>query len=93
LVPRYGRKVLELLPPLEASKGTAVRQLIAEHRLERALYAGDDTTDLDGFAALDGLEFAVRVAVVSPEGPPGLRTNADVILQSQDDVLPLLRRL
>jgi trehalose 6-phosphate phosphatase len=93
LLPRYGRKVLELLPPLEASKGTAVRQLVAEGGLERALYAGDDTTDLDGFAALDGLGFAVRVAVASPEGPPALRANADVILQSQDDVLPLLGRL
>ena len=55
---RWGRIVLEVLPPLETSKGTAVRRLLAAHGLERALYAGDDTTDLDGFAALDGL--AVR---------------------------------
>ena len=31
-------------------KGTAVRHLLEESGLQRALYAGDDTTDLDGFA-------------------------------------------
>ena len=35
----------------------------------RALVAGDDTTDLDAFRAVDGLELAVRVAVVSDESP------------------------
>ena len=58
LVPRWGRKVLELRPPLRADKGTAVRQLLRDRNLRRALYAGDDTTDLDAFAALDGLEVA-----------------------------------
>ena len=48
-VARFGRKVLEVLPPLDVHKGTAVRQLLAEQSLRRALYAGDDTTDLDGF--------------------------------------------
>ena len=52
----WGRKVLELRPPVEADKGTAVRALLAERGLERALYAGDDTTDLDAFRGLDGLE-------------------------------------
>ena len=47
--------VLEVLPPVDATKGTAVRHLLDETGLRRALYAGDDTTDLDGFAALDGL--------------------------------------
>ena len=36
---RWGRKVLELRPPVEADKGTAVRALLAERGLERALYA------------------------------------------------------
>ena len=68
---RWGRKVLELRPPVEADKGTAVRALLAERGLERALYAGDDTTDLDAFRGLDGLELAVRVAVASAGGPGG----------------------
>lgn len=91
-VARYGRKVLELVPPLQANKGTAVRRLLGERDLQRALYAGDDTTDLDAFAALDGLEVSVRVAVASAEGPPELRERADVVLQ-QPEVLGLLRAL
>ena len=65
---RWGRKVLEILPPVDANKGTAVRALVAEHGLTQALYAGDDATDLDAFRGLDGLDLAVRVAVVSDEG-------------------------
>jgi trehalose-phosphatase len=90
---RWGRMVLEILPPIDASKGTAVRHLLAAHGLERALYAGDDTTDLDGFAALDGLEVAVRVAVTSSEGPAELLERADIVLPSADAVLYLLREL
>jgi trehalose 6-phosphate phosphatase len=90
---RYGRKVLEVLPALDADKGTAVRRLLEQQSLHRALYAGDDTTDIDAFAALDGLTLAVRVAVASAEGPQELRAAADVVLDSQDAVLPLLRRL
>jgi trehalose 6-phosphate phosphatase len=92
-VARFGRKVLELLPPLEANKGTAVLRLLAEHGLRRALYAGDDTTDLDGFRALQGLELAVRVAVTSPEGPAELREGADIVLNDTSAVVGLLRRL
>jgi trehalose 6-phosphate phosphatase len=90
---RFGRKVLELLPPLEANKGTAVQRLLDEHRLCRALYAGDDTTDLDGFRALEGLELPVRVAVASTEGPAELRDDADIVLGDATEVVGLLRRL
>jgi trehalose 6-phosphate phosphatase len=92
-VARYGRKVLELVPPLEANKGTAVTQLLDERSLSRALYAGDDTTDLDAFAALEQLELGVRVAVASAEGPPELTERADIVLAAQFDVLELLRAL
>ena len=90
---RWGRMVLEVLPPVNASKGTAVRHLLAESGLRRALYAGDDTTDLDGFAALDGLDAAVRVAVVSAEGPTELAELADVVVASPEAFCDLLRRL
>ena len=90
---RWGRMVLEVLPPVDTSKGTAVRALLGEHGLRRALYAGDDSTDLDGFAALDGLEVAVRVAVASAESPPELSARADVVLSSTGDVLQFLRGL
>jgi trehalose 6-phosphate phosphatase len=90
---RWGRKVLELRPPVEADKGTAVRSLLVEHGLRRALYAGDDTTDLDAFRGLDGLEVAVRVALASAESPPGLREFADLVLESPAELRELLRML
>jgi trehalose 6-phosphate phosphatase len=90
---RWGRMVLEVLPPVDASKGTAVLSLLEETGLQRALYAGDDTTDLDGFAALDGLELAVRVAVASAESPSELAQRADLIVPDPAAFLGLLRRL
>ena len=93
LKPRFGRKVLELRPPLDASKGTAVRELLRRAGLRRALFAGDDTTDLDAFAALQELELGVRVAVSSAEGPVELRERADIVVDSPAELLALLRRL
>lgn len=93
LIARFGRKVLEVLPPIEANKGTAVRQLLADAGLRRALVAGDDTTDLDAFHALDGLEVAVRVAVAADESPAELRAAADVVVGSTQEFLALLKTL
>jgi trehalose 6-phosphate phosphatase len=93
LAARYGRKILEVLPPVGSHKGTAVRRLVEEHGLHRALAAGDDTTDIDSFAALDGLELAARVAVTSPEAPSALLEAADLVVDSTGAFLELLRRL
>jgi trehalose 6-phosphate phosphatase len=90
---RWGRMVLEVLPPLAISKGTAVRALLAADGLRRALYAGDDATDLHGFDALDGLDAAVRVAIASPEVPQELARRADLVLGSPAAFLELLKRL
>jgi trehalose 6-phosphate phosphatase len=93
LVPRWGRMVLEVRPPVAADKGTAVRALVARSGVRRALYAGDDATDLDAFTGLGGLEVAVRVAVRSGEMPSALRDAADLVVDGTDGVLELLRRL
>jgi trehalose-phosphatase len=93
LTARYGRKVLEVLPPLRTNKGTAVRLLLDQRGLRHALAAGDDTTDLDAFAALDGLEVAVRVAVASAEAPSALLDAADIRVESTGEFLALLRKL
>ncbi len=55
-----GKKVLELRPPVEVNKGTAVVELALQLRAldERAsvLYAGDDRTDEDAFARLRSVQ-------------------------------------
>ncbi len=93
LVARYGRKVLEVLPPVGSNKGTAARRMIEERGLRRALAAGDDTTDLDSFAALDDLDVAVRVAVGSEEAPAALLEAADLVVDSTDEFVAVLREL
>ena len=92
---RWGRKVLEVRPPVEAHKGTAVRALLARSGARLGLYAGDDTTDLDAFAGLRraDLEHAVCVAVTSDEGPPELRDSADLVVASPEELAGLLRLL
>jgi trehalose 6-phosphate phosphatase len=93
LRPRWGRKVLEVRPPVDADKGTAVRSLLEQRNLRRALYAGDDATDLDAFRGLDGLDLAVRVAVVSDEGPNDLGAAADIVVGGPEALAGLLRKL
>ena len=93
LIPRFGRKVLEIRPPVHADKGTAVQEMLDETGLVRALYAGDDSTDADGFRALDGLDVGIRVAVSSDEAPSELIRMADVVVDSPTELLRLLRRL
>ena len=92
-MPRWGRMVLEIRPPVEAHKGTAVRALVARAAVGRALYAGDDRTDVDAFTGLDDLELGVRVAVDSPEAPPELLAAADLVVEGTAGVLALLRTL
>jgi trehalose 6-phosphate phosphatase len=93
LVARFGRKVLELRPPVGAHKGTAVAHLLHQHDLARALYAGDDSTDVDAFRALEGLELGVAVAVASQEGPRELREAADLVVGSPAEFLEVLHAL
>jgi trehalose 6-phosphate phosphatase len=93
LVSRFGRRVLEVLPPVGSNKGTAVRHLLEEAGLTRVLVAGDDTTDLDAFRAVENIEHRLRVAVVTPESPPELAEYAELVLGSPAEFLELLRRL
>ena len=93
---RWGRKVLELRPLAPIDKGSAIELLLAENRLARALYGGDDITDLDAFAALrrmrseGALEHAVSVGVASAEEPAELRQRSDLVVEGTEGFLELL---
>jgi len=93
LRPRWGRRVLEIRPPINGDKGTAIGRLLADSGLRRALYAGDDTTDLDAFRGLDGLELAVRIAVASDEAPDELGPAADLVVDGPEGLAAVLARL
>jgi trehalose 6-phosphate phosphatase len=95
----WGRKVLEIRPPVPINKGQAVRTLIGETQARAALFAGDDVTDLDAFDALDALraaetlDAAVRVGVRSVEGPPAIVERADVIVEGVRGMVDVLAAL
>jgi trehalose 6-phosphate phosphatase len=98
LIPHWGRKVLEIRPPVPADKGTAVTTALDGRPLARALYAGDDTTDLDAFRKLhalqaDGRIHALCVGVRSSEGPEAGERKADFVIEGTEGVAELLRAL
>jgi trehalose 6-phosphate phosphatase len=98
LVPHWGRMVLEIRPPATADKGTAVASALDGRPLSHALYAGDDTTDLDAFRKLRELEAdggisALCVGVRSAEGPEAIELEADVVVDGTEGVMTMLEAL
>ena len=89
LVSRWGRMSLEARPPLPVDKGSAIEELLlGRPGVHRSLYAGDDRTDLDGFAVVD-----VKVAVRSDETPEDLLEAADVVVEGTEGLVALLASL
>ena len=88
-----GRRVLEIKPDVDVDKGEVVRSLIERYGLTRGLVAGDDRGDLPSFAAVDGLEAAIRVAVASDEVPEELVARADRVVSGPEHFVRLLRKL
>lgn len=99
LEPRWGRKVLELRPVGGGGKDTAVAALLAGDGFTAAAFAGDDRTDLDACRRLrelreEGrLETTVCVGVASPEGPPELGEESDLVVEGPDGWIELLAEL
>jgi trehalose 6-phosphate phosphatase len=99
LEPRWGRKVLELRPLGGGGKDGAVASLLADERLDRATYAGDDRTDLDAFRRLRQLQeegqlsAAVCVGVLSAEAPAELTEESNVTVTGVDGWLAILEWL
>ena len=94
----WGRKVLEIRPPVPVDKGQAVRALVERGRSRAALYGGDDVTDLDAFDALDSLqaegelEAVVKVGVRSDEGPAAIVERADLVVDGVEGFARRARR-
>jgi trehalose 6-phosphate phosphatase len=97
----WGRKVLEVRPPIRIDKGSGIIRLINEvgPDIDSALYVGDDTTDIDAFRALGSLveegrlERALRVGVQSDEGPSQISDEADFVVDGPQGVRELLSLL
>ena len=85
-----GRGVVEARPPIRADKGTATRKVVEEYEPEKALFIGDDTTDLDAFRELEALRGEgvlleiLRIGVESEEGPPEIVSESDLVVDIED---------
>ena len=95
----WGRKVLEIRPPVRIDKGAGIVALLRDTDLKAAVYVGDDATDLDAFRGLGELVemgrlgTAVRIGVRSEEGPSQLIEEADAMVEGTDGVRELLKAL
>jgi trehalose 6-phosphate phosphatase len=98
-VTHWGRKVLEIRPPVRIDKGAGIVGLLHDTDLAAAVYVGDDVTDLDAFRGLTELResgrlgYALRVGVRSDETPAALEEEADAMVEGPDGVRNLLRAL
>jgi trehalose 6-phosphate phosphatase len=97
----WGRKVLEVRPPVRMDKGAGIVSFLSDDspELDAAVYVGDDATDVDAFRGLvelraEGrLRDVVRVCVGSEEGPSELAQEADLVVDGPDGVRALLEAL
>lgn len=94
-----GRGVIEARPPIRANKGTATRKVVEEYEPEKAMFMGDDATDLDAFRELEklreegALREILRIGVESEEGPPEIVSEADLVVEGTEGVEEVLRVL
>ena len=95
----WGRKVLEIRPPVRIDKGAGIVRLLRDEDLAGAVYVGDDLTDVDAFRGLDELRDTgrvgaiVKVGVSSDEGPAQLADEADLMVDGTAGVRELLQAL
>jgi trehalose 6-phosphate phosphatase len=95
----WGRKVVEIRPPVRIDKGAGIVGLLRDSDHVAAVYVGDDRTDLDAFRGLGELVemgrigTAVRIGVRSDEGPEELEAAADAMVDGTGGVRELLKTL
>ena len=93
---RDARQSIELHPPIEVDKGTAVRDIVASNT-GPVLFAGDDLGDLAAFDALDDMRAAsievLKIAVASAETPQLLADRADLLVDGPTGLSRLLDEL
>ena len=95
----WGKKVLEIRPPVRIDKGAGIVALLRDTALAAAVYVGDDLTDLDAFRGLSELVeqgrlgYALRIGVRSSEEPSALEQESDAMVDGTDGVRALLSAL
>jgi trehalose 6-phosphate phosphatase len=99
LITHWGRKVMEVRPPVPIDKGQAVRELLRRTPVRAVVFGGDDATDLDVYDVLSDLrdegaiDTAVCVGVRSDEGPAAIVERADLVVDGTAGFVQVLEVL
>ena len=99
LAVHWGRKVLELRPPIPMDKGRGIAWILDGTPIRQAMYVGDDHTDVDAFRGLramvdDGrLDLVLCVGVRSDELPDDVAAESDVLVDGEQGVRAMLEAL
>jgi trehalose 6-phosphate phosphatase len=93
-----GKMAVDLRPPLEVNKGSAVLSLVERYSLRGAFYLGDDRTDADAFRVLrsssrESSFEGVSVVVIGEETPDEVIEEGDFGLRGVADVRRFLKWL
>jgi len=93
---RESKYAVNLLPPVNIDKGTALLNLIQEYDLHGGIYLGDDITDIYAFRAIHAasrdLDFqGFAIGITGLEMPEELVAEADFTLNEVDDVERFLK--
>ena len=94
-----GKRVIEVRPPVELSKGTSLAGIVKERGLAAAIAMGDDVTDVDMLLSIraltssGALRAGIAIAVCADETPPALVEAADYAVSGPEGAARFLRWL
>ncbi len=93
-----GILLVELRPPIEVTKGAALRRLVERFGLHGLVFLGDDITDIDAFREARRLRAAgavqaFGVAVIHPEAQAAVAEAADFTVADVEQVEWLLAEI
>jgi trehalose 6-phosphate phosphatase len=92
-----GKFMIEVIAPVEANKGLALRRFAERLHLRGVVFAGDDRTDLDAVRELARMRtegtMTLAIAVQHTDTPPALLEEADSAVQGVDGMIALLRAM
>ena len=83
---------MEIQPPVSMDKGMAVTELMRKSEVTRAIYLGDDITDVEAFRAIDLMKSkgdgfdGCTFAVLNDDAPLLVREQADYGLNGIDEL-------
>jgi trehalose 6-phosphate phosphatase len=94
---REGKRVVEILAPLNVNKGHGLRRFVERYGLRGVLFAGDDLTDLDAVLEIERLRreglAALSVVVQYNDTPPEMLEHADIRVQHVAGMIELLSEI